>query len=84
MHVTKRDGMRTVTLTEQEYSVIYDAFGILNKLLERNDEVYKNTTVFHADMILMEALEVIALDDSDLLDEHGDYDPTRLNRKGAP
>jgi hypothetical protein len=75
MYVRKQDGLRTVTITEEEYDIITHAFDLLKK---RARYETPELSIELADEILVLALEHMALDDSDLLDEFGEFDPTKV------
>lgn len=61
MHLTKRDGLRLVTFTEAEFDVIRIGFDLLYDSVPDD-----SPAACSADAVLVDALMLFAMDDSDL------------------
>ena len=62
MHITKRDGLRTVTFTEEEFDTLHTAYCLLMATTTLETE-QPNTYINNGDSLVTRALELLALDD---------------------
>lgn len=64
MHVTKREGLRCVALTEEEFDKVMDGFNCLMQEYILSSKPAE-AAIEKADEILTGALEILAVDDGE-------------------